>query len=353
MKKPLLSICIPTYNRGNILYNTILNVLKYGGVDIELIVSDNASTDNTLDIIQSIKDDRFIYYRNQQNMGFVYNLLKVIEYANADFVFLLSDEDDICVKNIDKILQILSMNKNLSVFLGNIKTDTGKNYLNYKDELIKNSDDAFLKFSFTHHYMSGLILNKKSIDLNNIWSEFEKPNHGYLDIYPHVYIMNCLFFTGLAQTSNLCFVKMREKGKCEMDTFNNKPYVHPNSRINLFIKNISSLTTFPISKDKYMKVFKRLYKWTLLMIYYYYDSIELNNQHKKHFDILRSNENLKLDIEKLEYSSTEILLKNNLNINEIKGINTRIKYKYIIIHIKRKIKNIIIKILKRLHKDAC
>jgi len=55
--KPLVSIIIPTYNRANYLEKAIESVLKQTYENIEIIVSDNASTDNTMEVMQKYKDN--------------------------------------------------------------------------------------------------------------------------------------------------------------------------------------------------------------------------------------------------------------------------------------------------------
>ena len=60
----LLTIAIPTYNRGTVLFGNILKMLKNSSTDFEIIISDNASPDNTQQLILAINDPRLKYYRN-------------------------------------------------------------------------------------------------------------------------------------------------------------------------------------------------------------------------------------------------------------------------------------------------
>ena len=86
MKKVLLSICIPTYNRAEYLDEAINSVLVQITEDIkdkiEICVSDNNSIDNTKDIILSLQKKStipIIYHENSTNIGADMNFLKVIE----------------------------------------------------------------------------------------------------------------------------------------------------------------------------------------------------------------------------------------------------------------------------------
>ena len=70
MEDILLSICIPTYNRADIVYECVKECLKISGDDIEVVVNDNCSTDDTKGKLEKIVDKRFRYYRNNENIGY-------------------------------------------------------------------------------------------------------------------------------------------------------------------------------------------------------------------------------------------------------------------------------------------
>lgn len=90
-----VSILIPTFNRVDYLPRAVESALKQDYEDIEIIVSDNASTDGTYEIVNKYLDDvRFEYFRNQENLGMVSNWRKALyEYAKGDFFMILSDDD--------------------------------------------------------------------------------------------------------------------------------------------------------------------------------------------------------------------------------------------------------------------
>lgn len=89
-----ISVLIPTYNRANYLSQTIESVLTQDYPHLEIIVSDNASTDGTRELVQSfLRDGRVRYERNERNIGLVANHKKAIEYATGDYFLILSDDD--------------------------------------------------------------------------------------------------------------------------------------------------------------------------------------------------------------------------------------------------------------------
>src|SRR5438094_10104367 len=86
------SICIPNYNYASFIERTIRSVLAQEG-DLEVLVSDNASTDGSVDVVRAIDDDRIRIQVNNVNVGFAGNLDRVVGMASGDWVILLSSDD--------------------------------------------------------------------------------------------------------------------------------------------------------------------------------------------------------------------------------------------------------------------
>ncbi len=98
--KPLLSICIPTYNRSKFLAQ-LLKSIEYQIVTekldnlVEIIISDNNSTDTTPDIVTNYQklNPNIHYFRNKCNIGGPKNMMKVATYASGNYVWFFSDDD--------------------------------------------------------------------------------------------------------------------------------------------------------------------------------------------------------------------------------------------------------------------
>lgn len=97
-KRPLLSICIPTYNRATVLEKALRNYVddKDFDNDVEIVISDNASTDSTPLVCQSFasKYDNIKYYRNEENVRDL-NFPRVLEKANGEYLKLMNDNNQI------------------------------------------------------------------------------------------------------------------------------------------------------------------------------------------------------------------------------------------------------------------
>ncbi|WP_159874900.1 glycosyltransferase family 2 protein [Aquitalea denitrificans] len=119
--QPLLSICIPTYNRINSLKShlpLLLEIIK-PSQEINLIVCDNCSSDGTREyLIELQRDYDFTYHVNIENLGFDRNYLKCIELATGEFTWVLGDDDIIDDRSIAQITHILH-NENVDYLIIN------------------------------------------------------------------------------------------------------------------------------------------------------------------------------------------------------------------------------------------
>ena len=96
--KPLVSVLMPAYNASEYIEEAIKSVLEQTYTNFELLILDDCSTDNTLDIITKYenKDSRIKVFRNESNQKIVRSRNKLFELAKGQF-YLIHDADDISV----------------------------------------------------------------------------------------------------------------------------------------------------------------------------------------------------------------------------------------------------------------
>jgi len=107
-EKPDISICIPTCNGGKFIAETIESVLNQTHHNFELIVSDDGSTDETLEIVRSFTDPRITRVDSLSKVGAVANWNNSIRHARADLVKLLCQDDLLypnCIKSECEVMQ--------------------------------------------------------------------------------------------------------------------------------------------------------------------------------------------------------------------------------------------------------
>ena len=91
--QPFFSICIPCYNHGAYIGKTIQSVLDQDFGDFEIVVADNASPDNSREVVKRFDDPRIRLIENRYNIGFAPNLQQVTRHARGRFINLLSSDD--------------------------------------------------------------------------------------------------------------------------------------------------------------------------------------------------------------------------------------------------------------------
>lgn len=98
--KPLFSVLVANYNKAQFIRESLESLLAQTFKDFEVIIVDDASTDNSVEIINEFlnQDKRFRFYKNQENKGVGFTKKRMIEEASADICGIL-DSDDYLVDN--------------------------------------------------------------------------------------------------------------------------------------------------------------------------------------------------------------------------------------------------------------
>lgn len=124
-----ISICMATYNGAKYVKKQLISILNQLSENDEIIIVDDCSSDNTIRIINSFKDNRITLIENKYNMGFIKTFERAIKYSSGDIIFL-SDQDDIWVEGKVSIIKKYFQEENIDiVFHDAIVIDEKKNIL--------------------------------------------------------------------------------------------------------------------------------------------------------------------------------------------------------------------------------
>src|SRR6266542_5938604 len=99
-RDPVVSVCIPTYNRMAMLKNAVDSALAQTFGDFEVIVSDNASSDGTEALMRSYRDERIRYVRQACNIGAVRNFNRCLAMARGRYITIVNDDDVMLPDNL-------------------------------------------------------------------------------------------------------------------------------------------------------------------------------------------------------------------------------------------------------------
>lgn len=154
-KAPKISVIIPLYNHEKFIKEAILSVLEQSFSNFELIIINDGSTDNSEEIVKSIKDDR-INYSYQENQGAPHTLNRGIQMARGEYISILNSDDVYYSNRLEEFLHILEANNTTFATFSRIENidEKGKiigfigkeeNWLNHHpDTSFKDENDIIL-----------------------------------------------------------------------------------------------------------------------------------------------------------------------------------------------------------------
>jgi glycosyltransferase involved in cell wall biosynthesis len=102
----MISVCIATYNGSAYIKEQLVSILDQISNNDEIIISDDGSTDNTLDIVNELNDSRIKLIDGERHLGIIKNFERALYAAKGEYIFLC-DQDDIWLPG--KVKQFLSV----------------------------------------------------------------------------------------------------------------------------------------------------------------------------------------------------------------------------------------------------
>lgn len=115
--QPIITVGIPVFNSGRWLMETVESIFAQTVQDVELVICDNASTDNTEDICRSLvaKDSRVKYYRSPVNQGAPKNYNQCVNLAHGKY-FKWSSSSDLCLPTfLERCIDVLESMPDVSL----------------------------------------------------------------------------------------------------------------------------------------------------------------------------------------------------------------------------------------------
>lgn len=197
---PLLSVCIPTYNRSDYLSKGLISVA--GQIDsenlplVELVISDNASTDKTPGVVSEFvaqhPELRVSYHRNEKNLGIDANIYAVIKLAVGTFVFMLSDDDILLPGALSRIIKQIMESPQIDAICPNFQASAQVEHettlpwlILDRDRVINSKDDSLSILGTLLTYLSCLIFRKDLVadkDYNDRVGTFLLCSYLFVDV---------------------------------------------------------------------------------------------------------------------------------------------------------------------------
>ena len=138
--RPLLSICIPTYNRRRyleeLLPEAIRQIVDLSQGTVEVLVSDNCSTDGTADYLRATDSTFLTWWTNKSNIGGDRNFLKCIQEARGEYVWLVGDDDLLAEQAVRRVCEVIHHDAPGLIIDGPVHGGDSECYADYRNFLL-------------------------------------------------------------------------------------------------------------------------------------------------------------------------------------------------------------------------
>ena len=166
-----LSICIPTYNRSECLKECLSSVLaSVAGHEreIEIVISDNASTDGTGDVIRAFQDTHpwIRSHRNEKNIGGDRNIYAVATMGAGEYIWVFGDDDKMEPEAIERVLEQIKSGYgfvicNYSVWDKSFSFKKKNDGLHIgEDRAFEDQNELLKRFNLHLGYISSVVINR-------------------------------------------------------------------------------------------------------------------------------------------------------------------------------------------------
>lgn len=169
---PKISIITPSYNQGNYIEQTIQSVLNQDYKNIELIIIDGGSTDNTIEIIKKYENE-IAFWVSEPDNGQAHAINKGFQHATGDILGWINSDDYYLEGYLKRVADIFKKKSNIEIVYGNsitVDDRTNISYVEYGKFLI----DSFLVFG-------GVIFSHTAFWKKEISVELDERLHCALD----------------------------------------------------------------------------------------------------------------------------------------------------------------------------
>lgn len=195
-----LSICIPSYNRARLLADLLerisSEITERIQDDVEIVISNNDSSDNTDDIVKKYKGRirHLKYVKQQTNIGADRNFLAVIAAASGKFCWLMGDDDMPEPGGISRLLEVLDANPQLAgLSLDRVARSADLSTERAEDVFpqfeastyLKGVEDVFINIIEYVGYISAQVIRRE------LWQDVVRKEavEEYLNVYVHIFVI--------------------------------------------------------------------------------------------------------------------------------------------------------------------
>ena len=139
-----VSVIIPTYNRADKLYGSIQSVLDQTYIDLNLIIVDDASTDDTERVVSEINDERILYYKLEKNVGAAGARNTGVKLSDSELIAFHDSDDKWLPDKLEKQVKYLTDHPSFDMVYGKIRFIAGDEVFTRPDETINGELEGYI-----------------------------------------------------------------------------------------------------------------------------------------------------------------------------------------------------------------
>lgn len=281
MRDLQICFCIPTYNRSKSLLRNVRNILTIND-DVRVVVLDNGSSDNTLEMLEEITDPRLIVHTNGENKGALYNMVNVLDKGVGDYLVYMTDQDHIDTSLYDNFKSFLIENRDISCGYCNLIPQS-----TLVNKVFKNGYDSVNAIAYkclhpTGHFFNNVALRK--LDIVNKYSDYD-----FVGLFPLEFIFADLCSNGFgAIYNNRLFIPETGDSVAEIksSTTNGKlkdAFFTPSSRLKIAISFAKHALQLNFDNNVKKKIVTDVFYSSYYLATREYRSIMLNSKICNHY----------------------------------------------------------------------
>lgn len=283
--KRTLDICISTYNRGRKVYSTVQCILDNLHDDVGVVVQNDASTDDTIELLCGIKDDRLVLINNNESVaalkGVMYNWYKVLTYASATYVLYLNDRDDLNIQETKKLISFLEQN----IYAGGVCNSI------FRNKIFSQGAQSFENVPYYGYHPSGMVFNldylKRINDLDLLFTKEQCYIHPHdlvlseLSKYGRLFIFSKHVWNMASQESFKSNKSFLYHSNTNIESF----WFHPTQRLVEYEKFIIHMKKMGYSETANLKCLMRMSRRYLFYCTYNYKNFVTDPGQTSHYGI--------------------------------------------------------------------
>ncbi len=263
MDNIIISFCVPSYNRAEMTVLMVDSILRYQGDDIEVIVTDDASPDNTIQKLNKIRDKRLRIIENKNRLGGAGNMVESLRYSRGKYSFVAFSREEVDSNTISDLVDFLKDSKYSIVYCG--EDQKNRDNVEYRKGV-----QALGKIAYKSLHPTGMVFRTDC--LNQSLKKYKADSCGEkFGFFPHDFIAADLAIKGNILLYNKKvrirvkenYIKNSKSDNSAVNEKNKIIWFYPDGRIRQFEKHVIHLSELEISDKEKSLVLIYMYR-TLL-----------------------------------------------------------------------------------------